>query len=329
MQLQTFTADNQVEKLTTKEFDGAVWKNFGRKMYTYTPTGNVESIVDQSYNSGAWENDYRLLYTYNSNDEVEVYLHQVWNSGWENSSRTVYAYSGGELSHQTDQHWNGSSWDDANRRMYTYANGDEVEILYQDWNGTSWENHRRKTSQYDTDGWLAVVTWQDWNGTTSSWDNNYRKLYDHNSGEPYYASITTQDFVSGNWENGDRTVYNFNSFGKIGEMIWSYWDGTLWEQIQRFEVFYEQYNDGAFTMEPEHHLGVKVYPNPAADYVLFKSSENDEMIVEIFDLNGRLVDSKKGDGAIKFYNHGQLSSGIYQYSITIQDKQQSGQLIIQ
>ena len=88
---------------------------------------------------------------------------------------------------------------------------------------------------------------------------------------------------------------------------------------------------GLTNIETGEKESVKVYPNPASDFILvdveclnFKSSN-----IELFDMQGKLVkasrlNSQKGN----IVDVSSLSSGAYTYNVTLNGKTLSGKIII-
>ncbi len=78
---------------------------------------------------------------------------------------------------------------------------------------------------------------------------------------------------------------------------------------------------------------VEVSPNPSKDYVYFKyefSDYSDKRSLVIYDLYGKLIHSEKitDDTGLKIWYPGNVSSGIYLYSIIDKDEIISGKVIL-
>jgi Zn-dependent metalloprotease len=74
---------------------------------------------------------------------------------------------------------------------------------------------------------------------------------------------------------------------------------------------------------------ILVYPNPASDYVVFKNFSN-SLLVKIYDAAGKVVleESAKGTDELKI-GIAQLAQGLYQISMTSNDRVSSERLVIQ
>lgn len=325
--LQSFNSNDQITELKVQDYNGGVWVNNRLTVRTYNSADQLKTVVIKNYTSGSWENSSRTVYTYN-NGKVKTEIDQSWNgTDWEDNRRTVYSYDGGQLKTEIDQDWNGTDWENEDRTTYAYdSDGNIVQELEEEWSGGVWVKDSRDVKQYNK-GWLTSVTDQDWDG--SQWMNVDRELYSHINGDYYYNEIVYQDYSSGNWVNDDKDKFTFTSFNKIAQYTTYDWDGTIWEGDFRQIFGYEEYEDGTTATETATSPGIKVYPNPASDYINFiNNSSAETMNVDIYNVKGQLMKTLEGAGDLKWHIAPHLSNGIYNYVITIGKKQQSGQLIV-
>lgn len=63
----------------------------------------------------------------------------------------------------------------------------------------------------------------------------------------------------------------------------------------------------------------KVFPNPASDNVFIRLGKNTEVLVEIYDLQGKLVQQVNSKGAVVQVNVSKLEKGLYVYKVTAND----------
>lgn len=327
--IRNYNGNDQVIEDIYQTFNGATWDDNWRTLTTYNSNDQMASETRQNYNAGAWEDAYRYVYVYD-NGNVVGRTNEDWNgSSWEKDWRYVYTYDGsGNQTTRVYQNWNGSSWEDQYRNVYSHdGSGNQLQDLRQDWNGSNWEDDFRYNSQYDNENWLTTSTRQSWNG--SDWENDWRDIYTHNSGDYYYSEVVNQDYIAGDWENDYKYEYTFTSFNKIDEAISYNWDGSLWEGSLRQIVYYEQYDDGSTGIQTTADLGVQIFPNPAADYVMFRNDGSEEtMYIEVYNMEGRLVTKLSGTNQAKWYTRNNVASGMYNYVVTIGGEKQSGQVVI-
>ena len=293
--LRSYGENGLVEEHTYQDYMTGDWQNEDRDLFTYNDEDLLANRTRQTFNGGAWEDDYRTVFTYDQGDVISE-TRQNWNgSSWENDYRDVYTYNGsGYLATELFQEWNSSSWENSSRHVYTYdSNGNEIEDIYENWNGSAWEQVSRTVMQYDADNWLTTETDQEWNG--SDWDDDSRTHYTHEADAFYYNEIIDQSYVGSSWENSYKSTVTFTEFNRIEAVIYSSWDGTIWQTQDQTRYFYEEYDDGTIGVESIDDLSVKVFPNPAADYVTFKNDNKSEsMKVEIYNLHGQLVKTLQG-----------------------------------
>ena len=93
--------------------------------------------------------------------------------------------------------------------------------------------------------------------------------------------------------------------------------------------------DGVFTGEIgvgiediNNDLGIRVFPNPASDFVTIDRSiieSTSDMRVQLYDVTGQLVLSTKNSSTIKVSD---MISGMYIYKLTIDDQVQTGKLLV-
>ncbi|MFN7013985.1 MAG: T9SS type A sorting domain-containing protein, partial [Bacteroidia bacterium] len=90
-------------------------------------------------------------------------------------------------------------------------------------------------------------------------------------------------------------------------------------------------NEIAINDEERNYKGV-LYPNPANDYVIYKTwlNEGETVTIVFYDVMGKPIISKQITGTTEEqFDLSKISSGIYFYKITLNQKQvQAGKLII-
>ncbi|MFZ6051279.1 T9SS type A sorting domain-containing protein [Halocola ammonii] len=326
--VRSYGENGLVEEHIYQDYITGDWQNDDRDLFTYNDEDLLANRTVQIYNGGAWEDDHRFVFIYDQGQMISE-TRQNWSgSSWENDYRVVYTYNGsGYLATELSQSWDGSSWEDNNRHVYTYdGNGNMIEDVYDYWGGSSWILTSRTVMQYDADNWLTTETDQEWNG--SDWENDSRTIYTHETGVVYYSEIIDQNYVSSSWENGFRSVFTFTEFNRVESAVYSNWDGTIWQVLDKADYYYEEYDDGTIGVESIDDLSVKVFPNPAAEYVTFRNDNKSErMVVEIYNLNGQLVKTLQGSGEIRWNINRNLPAGVYSYVLSIGDKAKRGQII--
>ena len=116
--------------------------------------------------------------------------------------------------------------------------------------------------------------------------------------------LTTGGEASG---SGGTVSY---SVGQVSYAIHTGTGGSVSEGVQQpYETYEETGIDEAFGIE----LLVTVYPNPASDYLTLKveSYEIENLSYQLYDMNGRLVESKKITGIETGINMANLTPSTY------------------
>jgi hypothetical protein len=80
--------------------------------------------------------------------------------------------------------------------------------------------------------------------------------------------------------------------------------------------------------ESPKQFGLKVYPNPAVDRIVFESSEPIYGIISILDMSGRKIANIRTTGLKTEWNTGGLKPGVYFYKIENKGDIPTGKLII-
>lgn len=78
----------------------------------------------------------------------------------------------------------------------------------------------------------------------------------------------------------------------------------------------------------EHINSVSISPNPAKDFVQFNFEKEEDFIIQIYTINGELIEEFRGDSDI-FWNCKSAKSGIYFYKAISDNNIHSGKVIIQ
>ena len=96
-------------------------------------------------------------------------------------------------------------------------------------------------------------------------------------------------------------------------------------------VAQEEENEISINDEDGNYKGV-LYPNPASDYVIYKTwlNEGETLTIVFYDVMGKPIILKQiSDTVEEQFDLSKISSGIYFYKITLNQKQvQAGKLII-
>lgn len=87
-----------------------------------------------------------------------------------------------------------------------------------------------------------------------------------------------------------------------------------------------QVNIGTNSFRDYNHSDIKIYPNPAIQFINIEGLQNSWM-AQIYNTNGQLVLSKKITDTIEEINISELSSGMYIIKLTSENKEWVKQFI--
>jgi len=159
-----------------------------------------------------------------------------------------------------------------------------------------------------------------------NWDisNNYSEMF--TSKVDSNGSLQWLDLYhepAWTWATGNAiTLGNQNDF---------YIGGTAYIAGSGAVSILRKYTENDFTIIRENGINqIKVYPNPASDFINFYFPNNIEAAnLTISDVAGRLIISEKIFGAQKSISVSILNNGIYFYAFKKDHQQSTGKIIIQ
>ena len=271
------------------------WVNNYRQEYFYDAEGNRSSKVSYFWHDdeGLWAEDYRYEYTYDDKGYMIQEIYRVWdedNSEWINYGK--YEYTNDEegictqfISYQ----WDGviSEWVVSYMYEYTFnGDGHETGLMITGWDNTlsQWFNASKNEYGWDDNGEKILELGFVWDTITDEWMYNtkYDYTFDVNGNVNLYSYYRRNNNQSG-WDYVDRGFYYYST-ADITEIA------------------------GNALLMP------RVWPNPAADYVVFDIREAGPVWIEIYDMQGRVVASRQLNGNKEVpVNH--LHEGLYLYVI--------------
>ncbi|MFV0501520.1 MAG: T9SS type A sorting domain-containing protein [Bacteroidales bacterium] len=190
---------------------------------------------------------------------------------------------------------------DKNVDYLDFTNPDSVYLVYNVRSGSG--------MNYDFSGNIEIVNF---NSTTRDTNYVYRMVYDTNTGKQIQGIKATKD-------------------GGLIILMYSFTNGSPSILYSWIVKFMPNGFVGLTNIETNEKESIRVYPNPAKDYIYvdieaerFSSSE-----IELFDIQGRMVKkSKLNDQIGNRIDVSTLPSGAYNYRVVINGKGISGKVII-
>ena len=290
---EIFTYDTKNNVLTSihQVWNGEDWENQSKITNTYNAKNYILTYTNQTWESGSWLYFNKQTFTYNSNDDETLWLSQMWKSGnWENIAQHISTYDTRQnLTTQIQQSWENGAWVNYQKYAYTYNNSDlQLTELVQDYRENAWVNVVLSTSTYDTRGNNTSETTQIW--LDNAW---------------YRTGLTQETYDMNNY----NLTYVNRGFDMDGETILS-------GDSSRF--YYHPVSSGIPETIDEQ---LTVYPNPVKDYLILKidaaSSLTGEMMsYSLFDLSGKLLESRKLEGNVTRISMRRLPPATYVIKIS-------------
>ena len=215
----------------------------------------------------------------------------MWKSdNWENIAQHISTYDTRQnLTTQIQQSWENGAWVNYQKYAYTYNNSDlQLTELVQEYRENAWLNVVLSTSTYDTRGNSTSETTQIW--LDNAW---------------YRTGLTQETYDMNNY----NLTYVNRGFDMDGETILS-------GDSSRF--YYHPVSSGIPETIDEQ---LTVYPNPVKDYLILKidaaSSLTGEMMsYSLFDLSGKLLESRKLEGNVTRISMRRLPPATYVIKIS-------------
>jgi len=287
--------------------------------YQYNTNEKIEMKYSWSTISHTWILRYKTVDTYDNTGKLNQVLTYFWNvNSWAYEHKTVYEYdTNANKTVETVYNWSSSEWLNTSKIMYNYdVNGNALGETNFSWssNTQTWTGSDKSEYQLDNNFDISTEISSNWNKTTEMWEQSSKTecFYDLNT-------LTSNVFSDG----------ILNVFGKYkitSAKLYSY-DGTNWVYEGLATMYYStrDFQSGTKTVVDD---AIKVYPNPASNYILFNL---DKMIgqftVQLVDLQGKIVlnqttTNNNGISIVK------LSKGLYQYKILSDTKVYNGKIIV-
>ncbi len=332
------------------EWDGN-WIEKQKQTQTYDINENWTEWILYKWNNG-WADSLKLTATYDLNGNWTELLGFVsFGSGWEPDDRETQSYDlNGNWTEWLDYNLDGGNWVLADRWTQEYdANGnwtqwidydrsgsdcvpDNRETLEYDgnenwtdwksydWSG-SWIEDERETQSYNGDGNWEV--WTHYNWTISGWLADEKENAEYNGDK--IILWTSQQWVMGAWVNSWQEDYIYDSSNNNTELIYKEWNGTDWENMERYTYTYSPVS--GISVIPGRVFTYNLsenYPNPfnPSTLIQYQLPENGFVSLKIYDITGREIaslvnqDQTSGKYAVSF-DAADLASGLYLYQLKV------------
>lgn len=261
-------------------------------------TAEVLEEIDDPF-SQIFENSERKLYQYNVDGKLSAYIEEEWDGSttpgaWVPNVKTSYNYTSNNVGFETDSSWIPAS----NAYMFI----EQRDKLYDNQTGR-----------------LTEVNTSNMSGQLSA----RRRFYYTSFGKIDYE--TYESFENGTFtlRQKDSTTYGVDN--KITNELAYRWD----YQTNQYRLSDRLTSTGAAVgIDKIGMIDLSIFPNPASDQLSLKLQEHGTTTVEIFSMNGQLIDRQILSPSQNQVNVASLNPGIYQLKAVQNGKEYRQKVVI-
>lgn len=288
---------------------------------------NINNLPDSSYyskkmnNSNQWELKNIYKYQYNANFDLlnqSTYSLNATTNQWEKSyhKENIYDSNGWLVKDYSGMYFSATLvWDTS--MMVVHNNDamgvDTLSIIYFRFAayGGSWKPQSKMQKQFDAHNNLTFFLKSNWDSYNSQWEYNKKEIRNFDNNYLKSDLVLPQD-------------YYFNT--KVLDAVKYSWSlsNMLWENNEQRNYYY---SPDATSIQDVQGSKFGIYPNPSSDYIRIDLGK--EIIVfnfKLYNATGKLLISKTKESNQLIDIH-QLNSGVYYYTIEIEQKEFNGKLI--
>jgi hypothetical protein len=314
-------------------------------------------------NKNQWVNNIKDDYRYDANHHRTLETEYYWNVGsnsWINGPKYEYVYDpNGNLITSNYYQWNSNSgqWETRGIDEYEYdSNGNQVQEIYRIWNDDSsqWINNSKVERAYNATGDLILSVNYGWNSVSDKWSNHTKHEITYDAYRNFTQSISYNWKYGNNWYAEEKYAFSYNNLYSCEDLViplmlrgysrdWislcetdfnhmitsSYSCWTIGQnkfgRPLRETYFYSEKTISGIPENPDSPI--KIYPNPANDYIMVETDIFGTLILELFDIQGSKVFSLDISGN-KQISVSQLKTGLYFYHVTSNNNIYNGKLIL-
>ncbi len=133
-----------------------------------------------------------------------------------------------------------------------------------------------------------------------------------------FAAVQAQEAVA--VSGGDASGSGGSVAYTVGQVAYTSISGTGGSVNQGVQQPYEIFVVG--TAEPERNITLAVYPNPTANLLTLQIKDlgNEKLDYQLFDLNGKHLESKRITGSETLISMGDLPAAMYFVRVTTKNK---------
>ncbi len=314
--------------------DSMVWVNHFRMERTYNDDGNLNDILTQWWSrfNEEWVDHHNKVFTYNNDllvaDTVKIYFH--FSDEWRKFFYNEYGYNDSGLKiTKTNYLWSPffDFWLENYRLVYSYDDAGENIILVTGQVRPSpdadWKDVTRYNYTWDDDDNLSLYVFEKWIHWDSVWVEKVMIDYTYddagNLSQFVWQFKPMMDTV---WHNFKQAFFTYDDMGNMLEKTEQRWaiDEEDWVNFRRW-VMAIQYNVITDIYDNQEEEIKAIFRNPYqnGDMIQLDGLEEKPYTAQIFDINGRVVETYQLSGNNQFVLQNKLNTGLY--ILTISDGQ--------
>lgn len=307
------------------------WLAKGKSEFTFNSSQNMTSDVYSEWveYTSLWKFVLKDECTYDTNENLILWMHYQWpyddSNVWVEYSKYENTFNAsGYLILQIWYEWDFilSQWYTWRKVEYAYNTNNELIIntYYNSDSGTSqWNPTIKYDYTRDGNGNTLTDSYSSWDENTSQWINTGIGEYEYD----YTYDISdlllpnTWDFLRDYPENIVNMLVDFNSLMFLD---------NAWVQTTEVTYYYSEANVG---IDEISDYGVKVFPVPATEYVIFVIDKTlSPIVVEIIDIQGKIVLNLSLSDTHKISVQ-ELKAGMYMYKLVTTSGNYIGKILIE
>ena len=312
------------------------WVNSTKTEFTYDINNNLTQYIAYTWNTSLsqWVGVMKTETTFDINGDPILEVTSSWDipsSSWVPESKTASSYdANGNIITAITYVWDNTitipGYVNSTKTDYTFnGSGQMTLFITSDWDKTltipAWVNSTKTVLAYDTGGNRNVMTTYNWDKTLAipDWvgEMKIETTYDANS-RPATAIVSLWDTGNSVWVAFSKTVSTydnvFNTAVTYDETNGFVWDvpSLSWKTSSRTDDYYSNL---ATLVNKTSEGNLRVYPNPAKEFVVFDNFNiSESATIELFDIQGRKIMDKQlyGNDQISVKD---LAKGMYVYKL--------------
>ncbi len=328
------------------------WFPSSKDEYSYDASGNKILVFSYNYDiaSSKWFNSSKLESFYNSNGKDTSDIYSDWeNNQWFVSykSESFYDANGkNTLNININWYWSDGSLTGGfkNESYYDIKGRDTSDFSFNwDISTNQWDTAGKNKFYYDANGIDTAKIGYNWDNTLKKWiyssEDEYTNFTNGNQTLSQTIDISSVWNTSNNkwvyqnkWDcfcdaNGNDTaniMYNWmdNNWVFSYEFKFTYdANGNQTSMCTPAYCYYYYYSvhDINSSINPINLKVVKIYPNPANEFINIEISDNSINLCQIYNSNGQMIKSIYLVPDNNSYNISNLKAGLYFIQIPIQN----------